>query len=285
MADILLGAPVYEKIMDDVKARCRKLKVSGTHPKMAIIRLGDREDDKSYERNIERVCNNADIITEKHLLKRDITQDELIKLIHKLNDDNTVHGIMLFRPLPKHMNEPFVSQQLLPTKDIDGITDSSIASVFLGRGEGFAPCTAQACIRLLDHYNIPIAGKRAVIIGRSLVVGRPLSMMLLCRDATVTICHTKTKNMAELCRNADILIAAAGKARLVNEEFLSDRQVIIDVGFNVDDDGNVSGDVAFDEAEPFVTAISPVPAGVGGITARLLALHVIEAATISHKTR
>jgi methylenetetrahydrofolate dehydrogenase (NADP+)/methenyltetrahydrofolate cyclohydrolase len=285
MAEILLGAPVYEKIMEDVKACCRKLKLAGTHPKMALIRLGDREDDKSYERNIERVCAKADIITEKHLLPRDISQDELVKLIHKLNNDDTVHGIMMFRPLPKHMNETFVCQQLLPQKDIDGITDASIASVFLGRGEGFAPCTAQACVQMLDHYNIPIAGKRAVIIGRSLVVGRPLSMMLLCRDATVTICHTKTKNMAEICRSADILIAAAGKARLVNEEFLSDRQVIIDVGFNVDEEGNVSGDVAFDIAEPFVTAISPVPAGVGGITARLLAMHVIEAATTAQKAR
>lgn len=278
MAQILKGAPVCAQIRDDLKSETRRLRLRGVHPKMAIIRVGEREDDISYERNTIKICDAADIRTERHLLPETATEQDVIDTIEAINRDTSVHGLMLFRPLPKSLDEAKICSHISPDKDIDGITDASIASVFIGRDSGFAPCTAEACIRLLDFYGVELSGARVAIIGRSMVVGKPLAMMLIKRNATVTVCHTKTRNMADICREADVLIAAAGRSHLVGVDFLNDRQYVVDVGFNVNDLGDVTGDVDFQAAEPFVAAITPVPGGVGSITARILAEHTVIAA-------
>lgn len=278
MAQILKGAPVCEQIRDNLKSETRRLRLRGVRAKMAIIRVGEREDDISYERNVIKFCETVDIKTETHRLPDSVTEQELIDVIESINADKSVHGLMMFRPLPKTLNEIKICSHISPDKDIDGITDTSIAGVFTGREIGFAPCTAEACVRILEHYGVELSGARAVIIGRSLVVGKPLSMMLLSKNATVTVCHTKTRNMADVCREADVLIAAAGKSHLVGVDFLNERQYVVDVGFNVNDLGDVTGDVDFQAAEPFVTAITPVPGGVGAITARILAEHTVIAA-------
>ena len=198
--------------------------------------------------------------------------------IRQINEDDTIHGCLMFRPLPNKSDEAEACTLLAPEKDVDCMTSGSLASVFTGKGAGYPPCTAEACVELLDHYGIPLRGKRVAVIGRSLVIGKPVSMMLQSRDATVTMCHTKTVDMPAVCRNAEIIIAAAGKAGVGDEQFASPGQVILDVGINVDEEGMLCGDVKFDAVEPIVEAITPVPAGVGAVTTAVLAKHVIEAA-------
>ena len=184
----------------------------------------------------------------------------------------------MFRPLPGQIDDEAVRNELAPEKDVDGITDSSMAGVYSGDGNGYPPCTAEACIQILDHYGIDPRGKNVAVIGRSQVIGKPVSMMLMQRNATVTVCHTKTNDMAGICRDKDIIIAAAGHIGTVTEDFLSPGQIVIDVAINFDDDGNMCGDVEFDQAEPVVQAITPVPGGVGTVTTSMLMKHVIEAA-------
>jgi len=185
---------------------------------------------------------------------------------------------LIFRPLPKHLDEEAVRQTLLPAKDIDGITDGSLAGVFTGNNNGYPPCTAQACMEILDYYKVDCKGKRAVVIGRSLVVGKPAAMMLTAKNATVTLCHTRTVDMPSVVKNAEIVIVAAGQAGAVTGEYLSDGQIVVDVGIHMTDEGKLCGDVKFDEAEPVVAAISPVPGGVGTVTTSVLISHVVEAA-------
>jgi methylenetetrahydrofolate dehydrogenase (NADP+)/methenyltetrahydrofolate cyclohydrolase len=211
-------------------------------------------------------------------LRSEATQDELLELIGKINKDTSIHGVLLFRPLPKHMDEDKICNALSPEKDIDGITDGSLAGVFAGRPRGFAPCTAQACMAILDHFGVELKGKKVTVVGRSLVVGKPVAIMLMGRHATVTICHTRTVDMPAACRDAEILIVAAGRAGVVDSSFFSSGQTVVDVGINVDDKGKLCGDVNFEQADPIVEAITPVPGGVGTVTTSILVDHVIEAA-------
>ena len=204
--------------------------------------------------------------------------EEMLRAVDRANGDPSVHGILVLRPLPKRIDTQVIFRRLRPDKDVDGITVPSLAGIFVGKGWGFAPCTAEACVAMLDHYGVPLAGAQVVILGRSLIVGRPLSMLLCARDATVTLCHSKTRDPAALCREADIVIAAAGKARFVDESYVKTGQIILDVGVNKGFDGKICGDVAFDRVEPIVRAISPVPRGVGTVTTAVLARHVVEAA-------
>jgi methylenetetrahydrofolate dehydrogenase (NADP+)/methenyltetrahydrofolate cyclohydrolase len=213
------------------------------------------------------------------VLPADVAQDVLMQNVESLNNDSSVHGVLIFRPLPKHLDEAAVCAALKPEKDVDGITEGSLAGVFTGSGKGFAPCTAQACIEILDHFKIECKGKRAVIIGRSLVVGKPAAIMLMGKHATVTVCHTRTVDMPSVARNAEILIVAAGQMESLTKEFFSPGQVVIDVGINWNDEkGKLCGDVKFDDAEPIVAAITPVPGGVGTVTTSVLVSHVVEAA-------
>jgi methylenetetrahydrofolate dehydrogenase (NADP+)/methenyltetrahydrofolate cyclohydrolase len=275
---ILKGKDVADAMTAAMRPDSEKLRQRGIVPTLGIMRLGEREEDLSYERGAKKRCEAAGVDVKSFSLPEDIGQGKLIGIIGELNRDKGVHGVLIFRPLPSHIDDNMVWAALEPAKDVDGITAGSLAMVFSGgAGMGFPPCTAEACLELLSHYGIDPAGKRAVVIGRSLIVGRPIAMLLLARNATVTICHTKTRDLPAIARKADILIAAAGKRELIGKECFRAGQTIIDVGIHVKEDGSLCGDVKFIEAEA-AAAISPVPGGVGAVTTAVLARHVIQAA-------
>ncbi|MEL4105887.1 bifunctional 5,10-methylenetetrahydrofolate dehydrogenase/5,10-methenyltetrahydrofolate cyclohydrolase [Oscillospiraceae bacterium CM] len=278
MAEVLKGAAVVAAMNEKMTAEIAVLKEKGVTPTLAILRVGERDDDISYEKGAMKRCDTVGVAVKNVVLPADVTQDVLMQNVEALNNDKNVHGVLIFRPLPKHLDEEAVRQALKPEKDIDGITDGSLAGVFTGNGNGFAPCTAQACMEILDFYKIDCKGKRAVVIGRSLVVGKPAAIMLMGKNATVTVCHTKTVDMPAVARTAEILIVAAGKANAVTKEYLAPGQVVVDVGINMTEDFKLCGDVKFDDAESIVGAVTPVPGGVGTVTTSVLVSHVVEAA-------
>lgn len=278
MAQILKGAPVAAALSEALIPRAEKLREAGIVPTLAILRVGERPDDISYETGAVKRCEKIGIQVRRIELPANCTGEEILEKIRQINADSGIHGCLMFRPLPVRADEERACALLAPEKDVDGMTSGSLASVFTGKGAGYPPCTAQACIELLDYYGIALKGKRVAVIGRSLVIGKPVSMMLQKRDATVTMCHTKTVNMPAVCREAEILVVAAGKAGVVNAEFAHPGQIILDVGINLNAEGKLCGDVQFDSVEPIVEAITPVPAGVGSVTTAVLAKHVIEAA-------
>ena len=266
MARQLLGKEVTAVLNEKIKSRAAALKEKGVEPTLGIIRVGEREDDLSYERGAVKRCETLGVACKKILLPADVTQEVLMDAVRQVNEDDSIHGVLIFRPLPRHLDEEAVIRALDPAKDVDGITDGSMVGVFAGREQGFPPCTPQACMEILDHYQIDCTGKKAVVVGRSLVVGKPAAMMLLKKNATVTVCHTRTKDMPSVVKEADIVIVAAGRAGVVDDRYVSPGQIIIDVGINVNDQGKLCGDVAYDKVEPIVEAITPVPGGVGSVT-------------------
>lgn len=278
MAKLLLGKEVTAALNERIKADVAKLQEKGVSPKLAIVRVGERPDDMSYERGAVKRCETLGVSYEKFLLDAQCSQEELMATIDRLNKDDEVHGILMFRPLPKHLDEDAVVAAMNPEKDVDGITDGSMAGVFMGKNQGFPPCTPQACMEILDHYGIDCTGKKAVVVGRSLVVGKPAAMMLLKKNATVTVCHTRTVDMFSVVKEADIVIVAAGRPGVVDGRYLSEGQIVIDVGINVNEEGKLCGDVLFEEAEPMADMITPVPGGVGSVTTSVLVGHVVEAA-------
>jgi len=283
MASIFKGIEVVNALKERLLKEMEILNSEGVFPSLAIVRLGAKPDDISYEKGAIKRCEGLNIKCSTFEYPEDFPQEDLVKEIKKLNSDPSIHGILIFRPLPSQIDENELKYVIDPGKDVDCFSPINVAKVFEGDETGFPPCTPQAVIEMLDHYGIPIKGKRVTIIGRSLVVGRPLAMMLLQRHATITICHTRTVDLEKVCQQAEILIAAAGKAKMVKANFLSPGQVVIDVGINVDENGNLCGDVDFDEAEKVVAAISPVPGGVGTVTTSVLAAHVIKAAKLQNK--
>ena len=278
MAEILKGAPVAEALTQKLITDVEYLKEKGVVPTLAIVRVGERGDDIAYERGATKRSEKIGIDVKHFLLPEDTNQDTLIKTLEDINVDKSIHGVLLFRPLPKHFDDNTVRNALSPEKDIDGITDASMAGVFTQNGLGYPPCTPAACMEVLDFYNIETTGKNAVVIGRSLVVGKPAAMMLIAKNATVTVCHTKTSDMPSVCKDADILIVSAGRAGVVDKEYLSEGQTVLDVGINVDDEGKMCGDVNFTDAEAIACNITPVPGGIGTVTSTVLAKHVVEAA-------
>ena len=278
MATLLKGAEAAKALTEKLTSRTEELKAKGVEPCLAIVRVGERDDDLSYERGAMKRCEKIGIKVKNVVLPLEITQEELIAEIEKINADDSIHGVLLFRPLPKHIDDEAVRKSLAPAKDMDGITDGSLGAVYAGTKDGYAPCTAASCVEILKHYDIPVSGKRVVVIGRSLVIGKPVSMLLLAENATVTICHSRSQNLAEICREADILVVAAGKAGMVTKDFVRQGQTVLDVGIHVDADGNICGDTVFAEVEPIVDMITPVPGGVGSVTTAILASHVVEAA-------
>ena len=278
MAELWKGAPVAAALTERASRQAAELRVRGVRPALAIVRVGERPEDLSYERGARRRCESAGIEVKHHPLPEEASQGELLAVLEQINRDPDIHGCLLFRPLPRHMDEEAVCAALSPEKDVDGITPGSLAGVFAGSGAGFPPCTAQACMELLRYYNYPLSGKRAVVVGRSLVAGRPVSMLLLHQNATVTLCHTRTVQLAEECRRADVLIAAAGQLGMIGADCVRPGQVILDVGINTDSQGNLAGDVALSAVEPVAEAVTPVPGGVGAVTTSVLALHVVQAA-------
>ena len=289
MAKQLLGKEVTEALNAKLQAKVEELKAKGISPKLGIIRCGENPSDLSYEKGATARAELIGVEVEKFLLPEDVTKEALIAQIEAINADDSIHGVLMFRPLPKHLkaDQNEICNKLDPRKDVDCMTDLSNAGVFEGRSDlGFPPCTPQACMEILAHYGIDCKGKKAVVIGRSLVVGKPAAMMLMDRNATVTICHTKTVNTAEIAREADILVSAAGVLNSLTKDFVRPGQIVIDVSINWDAEkinakggkGGIAGDAVFAEVEPIVEAITPVPGGVGSVTTSVLIGHVVEAA-------
>lgn len=277
MAKRLLGKEVTAAMNERIKADVAELNKKGITPKLGIIRIGERGDDISYETGAVKRCDMLNVAYEKFLLPEDVSEEAVLNVIDTVNRDDSIHGVLLFRPLPKHLNEERIINELDISKDVDGITDGSMAGVFAGKNKGFAPCTPSGCMEILDYYGIDCAGKKAVVVGRSLVVGKPAAMMLLKKNATVTICHTKTADMPQVVKEADIVVVAAGRAGVIDDTYLRAGQTVIDVGINVNEEGKLCGDVDFAKAEPVVDAITPVPGGAGSVTTSVLVEHVVEA--------
>ena len=279
MAEVLKGMPVAKAISEELKARSEALQAKGVVPTLAIFRVGERDDDLSYERGAMKRAEQTGVAVKNVVLPADVDSETFFKALDGLNKDETVHGILLFRPLPKQLDGEKARQMLAPEKDVDGCTDGSLAGVFANAKVGFPPCTAQAAMEILKFYGIDPKGKKAAVIGRSLVIGRPVAMMLMHANATVTICHTRTVDVPSITKEADIVIAASGQMESVGAEYLSEGQTVIDVGIGWNEEkGKLCGDVKFEEAEPVVAAITPVPGGVGSVTTAVLCKHVIEAA-------
>lgn len=278
-AEIWKGAPVAEALCEKLQTRIAALGEKGVVPCLGMIRIGERPGDLSYERSAMKRCEKLGIAVRRHILDAAVTQEELIALIQSLNADDAVHGILFFRPLPVGMDVRKVCDAIAPEKDVDGITSRSMAAVYAGEEHAFFPCTAQAVIEMLRYYASPICGKRAVVIGRSLVTGRPAALLLLREHATVTVCHTRTADLEALSREADILVTATGHINTVTASHLRPGQVVIDIGINYDETRQkLCGDVDHDAAEQIVSAISAVPGGIGAVTSTILASHVVEAA-------
>lgn len=272
----LKGAAVSAKIKEEVTELIRKLE--GAVPKLAIVRVGERPDDMAYERGALKKMENFGLQAESFSYPADISNEDFQAEFKKINENPDIDGILLLRPLPKQINERDIEHMIDPVKDLDGISPENIARVFAGENEGFAPCTAEAVIEVLKANDIALSGKRVSVIGRSMVVGRPLSMLLLKENATVTICHTRTKEIEKTCQNAEILIAAAGQAKMINSSYVGADAVVIDVGINVDNDGNLCGDVDFESLNDVASMATPVPGGVGAVTTAVLAKHLVMAA-------
>lgn len=278
MAKLLKGVPVAEALSESLVKRVHELNEKGITPTLAIIRVGERPADIAYERGASKRCEKIGVNVIRFLLPEDCSREELLDTIKTVNRSPLIHGCLMFRPLPDRQMEEEAANLLDPSKDVDGFTAGSLGDIFIGREGGFPPCTAQACMEILDYYGYDVKSARVTVIGASLVIGKPVGMMLLNRCATLTTCHIDTIDTASHCRNAQILISAAGCARLVTKDYVSPGQVVLDVGINRDQDGKLCGDVAFDEVEPIVEAITPVPGGVGTVTSTVLAKQVVEAA-------
>jgi methylenetetrahydrofolate dehydrogenase (NADP+)/methenyltetrahydrofolate cyclohydrolase len=278
MAKLLTGAPVAAVVSEAAARDAEQLAIRGVVPNLVVVRLGERPGDVSYERSATRRCEKTGVKVRSVVLPADTTQERLIAGLSALNGDPSAHGVLLLRPLPGGMDDDAVRNALSPEKDVDCITDIALAGVFTGSGADNAPCTAAACMEILKYYGVDPKGKRAVVVGRSLVIGRPVAMMLLAAHATVTICHTRTEDLPALCKSADILVVCAGRAKTVGAGYLSPGQVVVDVGVNEDENGAVRGDVDQGEAMDVVGAITPVPGGVGAVTSAILVKHVIDAA-------
>ena len=278
MAMLLKGADAARALTEQLHEQAEELKKNGTEPCLAILRVGAREDDLSYERGALKRCEKVGITVRQVVLPEDAGQQELMDNIRSLNEDERVHGVLMFRPLPKQFDDRTVRAALAPEKDIDGITDGSLAGVFTNTDLGYAPCTAQACLEILKHYNVPLSGKRAVVVGRSLVVGKPAAMMLDRENATVTICNSRTQDLPQICQEADVVVVAMGRMGAVGADCLRPGQTVVDVGIHVNEEGKLCGDVDFESVSKIAGAITPVPGGVGPMTVALLMRNTAEAA-------
>lgn len=280
MAELLKGKAVAKSLTEDSKAKAEALKAKGIVPTLAIVRVGENPGDLSYEKGALKRAEQTGIEVKQFVFPETVTQEELIDAIESINRDDQIHGVLMFRPLPKHIDEKAVCESLAPAKDMDGITSGSMAGVFMDSDLGYPPCTAEACMEILDHYGVELKGKKVTIMGRSLVIGKPVAMMVMRRHATITICHSRTtqEDFAKAGQEADIVIAALGRAKMVGADKLGKDQILIDVGINVDENGKLCGDMDFDEAEKTAAMITPVPGGVGSVTTAVLMKHVVAAA-------
>jgi len=277
MAEVLKGKPVADAIKAELISRVEKLKTRGITPKLGIIRVGARPDDLFYEGGAKKTCQGVGMDSEVFEFPENIDQASFEKAVTEIGTKKDVNGILMFSPLPKTLDERKIRSLIPVEKDVDCLTIGGAAKVFTDDLTGFPPCTPTACMEMLHFYNIPIKGRKCVVLGRSLVVGKPMAMLLLREHGTVTICHSRTQNLPDVCKDAEILIAAVGKAKMVKADFVKPGQIVIDVGINSDPDnpGKYCGDVDFAQAEPIVEKISPVPAGVGSVTTSVLCKHTL----------
>lgn len=278
MSKLLLGKPVADAMTEDLVVRVEALKAAGVQPVLAIVRVGERPDDLSYERGVTKRAQSVGVDVRPFVLAEDASQQQLEAVIRQVNEDSSIHGCLMFRPLPAHLDEDAACALLASEKDVDAISPAALAGVFADLQGAFAPSTAVACMKVLDHYDIDPAGKKVVVIGRSLVIGKPVAMLLLARNATVTICHSRTRNLVETVREAEIVICATGRARAYGADFFREGQTVVDVGINVDAEGKLCGDVDFESVENLVDAITPVPRGVGSVTSAVTVGHTVQAA-------
>lgn len=272
----LKGAEVSEKIKEQVQSMLKEL--DGRIPRLAVVRVGERPDDLSYERGAMKKLASFGLESQSCVFPADISNEEFQKEFWKINEDPQITGILVLRPLPKQICGTDIENIIAPAKDLDGISPVNIAKVFAGDASGFAPCTAEAVVETLKASDIGISGKRAVIVGRSMVVGKPLAMLLMKENATVTVCHTKTEDLPGVCRDGEILVAAAGRAKMLNRDHAGAGAVVIDVGINVDENGKLCGDVDFESIKEKAAMATPVPGGVGAVTTAVLAKHLVQAA-------
>lgn len=277
MAEILKGNVVAAQIKENMSKRIAQLEKEGKYPTLGIIRLGNNPGDVSYEKSIIKNCDAIGIKTKIYEREVSLTTEELVNLMDELNNDENISGILLFRPLPKHIDEETIRNSISPDKDVDCMHPLNLEKIFEGKMDGFAPCTPKAAMEILNYNNIPLEGKNVVVINRSMVVGKPLVMMLLEKNATVTICHSRTNNLPEITKNADVVVTALGRAKFFDEKFFNEKSVVIDVGVSLDKDGKLSGDVDYEKVVGLVDKITPVPGGVGSVTTTILLNHVVNA--------
>lgn len=280
MAKILSGKEVSQDLTAKLISEVEQLKKEGVNPTLAFIRVGENPSDMAYERGATKKAEKIGVETVEYAFDENVSQEELLGALDEINGNENIHGVLMFRPLPKRLDEDYIRNYLDPAKDVDGITDGSLAGVFADTGVGYPPCTAEAALEILKYYGVNMKGERAVVIGRSLVVGKPAMMMLMKENATVSCCHSRTPDdqKVDLCQNASILVVATGRINTVTEEHVNDNQIIVDVGINFDEAGNMVGDCDFAHVADNVKAITPVPGGVGTVTTTLLMKHVVEAA-------
>ena len=278
MGEIIKGKPVGDALSEILKGECEALVKEGIQPKLAILRVGAKPNDLSYERGALKKCDTIGIVAEVTELSEDTTQEQYIEALEKLNKDSSVHGILTFRPLPKGIDEEVIKNVISPEKDVDCFSPMNTAKLMEGDKTGFPPCTPTAVVEILKHYNVQLKGANVVVLGRSMVVGKPVSMLLLGENATVTICHSKTQDLAKVCSQADVLVAGVGRARMVTSDYIKEGAVVIDVGINAKPEGGgICGDVDTDDVVEKASMVTPVPAGVGSVTTSILAKHVIKA--------
>ena len=279
--NILKGLPVANAINEQIAQEMKDWK--GAPPHLAIIRVGEKQDDIAYERGAVKKMEKVGFACTTYVLPADVDNDAFLQKFDEINESRDIDGILLLRPLPRHLDEKAVESRIAPGKDLDGMSPINQAKVYAGDESGFAPCTAEAVIEMLDYADVDLKGKRAVVIGRSLVIGKPVAMLLLKKNATVTVCHTRTEDLPGTCRNAQVLVAAAGAAKMVGADYVDRDAVVIDVGINVDEEGNLCGDVKLDEIAETAALATPVPGGVGSVTTSVLAKHLLRAAKMSGK--
>lgn len=277
--DILKGMTVVKAMKESM---AKEVEAMEKPPVLAIVRVGAREDDLAYERGAIKRMAGIGIRTEQFVFDADISNEAFAEAFASINSNPQIDGILLLRPLPKQIDEKAITEMINPKKDIDGISPVNMAKIFMGDPDGFAPCTAEAVIEMIKFTGMELSGKRAVVVGRSLVVGKPLAMLLMKENCTVTVCHSRTKELKAVCREADILAAAIGKPRMIDGSYISPGTAVFDVGINVDEDGKLCGDVAFETIDESAALATPVPGGVGTVTTSMLAKHVIRAAKSRH---
>lgn len=274
--ELIRGASVAAAVSREISTTITKTGMAAPH--LAIIRVGKRPDDCSYERSAIKRMDQVGIRHTVYEMEELVTEEAFLETFDRVNGDPDVDGILLLRPLPPHLDGAMIEERIDPRKDVDGISPVNMARVYAGTSEGYAPCTAEAVMKMLHFAGVELAGKRAVVVGRSLVIGKPLSMLLMKEHATVTVCHTKTKQLEEVCQTGEVLVAAAGCAKMIDRRFVRPGTVVVDVGIHVGDDGSMCGDVDLESVSAVASMATPVPGGVGAVTTSVLAEHVLRAA-------